>query len=383
VLERLETSREPGAAASAGERRPNDRLALRGLYKRYRDTVAVRGVDLAVEAGSFVTILGPSGSGKSTLLKIIAGFTAPDRGCVLIDGRDVTGLPPAGRSVGMVFQNYALFPHMTAAENVEYGLRMRRWPRAERRARVAEMLGLVGLSHCGGRLPRELSGGQQQRIALARALAFRPSLLLLDEPLGALDRELRMRMAAELRRIQREVQVSALYVTHDREEALTVSDRIAIIRDGALEALDSPRSLYSRPNTVFVASFFGGHNIVRTRVARRVGDGRVAVTFAGREVEAAAGQRISAPCEAWLSVPQRAFSLTPSGAAAVPVGLRIRECLYLGDAVRATVSVEGEGELSIVFPAAVHEPVTAGDAVTAYLDAAQVVVIEDDRRASG
>jgi ABC-type Fe3+/spermidine/putrescine transport system ATPase subunit len=240
-------------------------LEVEGVGKRYGDATAVREVSLTVPEGELLTLLGPSGSGKTTLLKLVAGFTDITSGRILLRGRDISELSPAERGIGMVFQNYALFPHMTVQDNVGYGLKMLKRPAAERERRVAEMLDLVGLPQMGQRLPRELSGGQQQRVALARALAFGPSLLLMDEPLGALDRELRERMMVEIRRIHQEVGVTALYVTHDREEALTLSDRIAIMRDGVLEGVGTPAELLTVPPSRFIASFFGGHTILPAR----------------------------------------------------------------------------------------------------------------------
>ena len=241
-------------------------LQLDSVVKRYGATTVLHGLDLEVRAGEFMTILGPSGSGKTTLLRLIGGFVSLSSGKILLAGRDVSRMTPAERGIGMVFQNYALFPHLTARQNVEYGLKMRRWPRRDRRQRAEEMLDMVGLGDKSDRLPRQLSGGQQQRVAVARALAFDPSLLLMDEPLGALDRELRMRMAGELRRLHRELGTTVVYVTHDREEALTLSDRIAVLRDGRLDSLDTPEALFAAPRSSFAASFFGGHNLLPGRV---------------------------------------------------------------------------------------------------------------------
>ncbi|MCC7022423.1 MAG: ABC transporter ATP-binding protein, partial [Thermomicrobiales bacterium] len=203
-------------------------LRLRGLRKRFGGVEAVAGVDLALRRGEFLTLLGPSGSGKTTILKMIAGFERPSSGTIELTGRDVSTLSPAERGIGVVFQQYALFPHMSVAENIAYPLKLRRWTPADRQRRVAEMLELVKLGGYGDRYPRQLSGGQQQRVAVARALAFQPALLLMDEPLGALDRALRVGMQEEIRRIHRESGATVLYVTHDQEEALTMSDRVAI-----------------------------------------------------------------------------------------------------------------------------------------------------------
>ena len=238
-------------------------LVLRGLRKTFGSAVAVDGIDLEVRRGEFVTLLGPSGSGKTTTLRMIAGFTTPSAGTIEIDGQDMTRVAPHRRDVGMVFQNYALFPHMTAAQNVAFPLQMRRQPRPDIDRRVADALDLVKLRDLGDRYPRQLSGGQQQRIALARAVVFEPRLLLMDEPLGALDRKLRESLQLEIIRVSRELGATVLYVTHDQEEALVMSDRIAIFSDGQIEQLGNGEDLYDRPASLFVADFIGESNILR------------------------------------------------------------------------------------------------------------------------
>jgi putative spermidine/putrescine transport system ATP-binding protein len=240
-------------------------LVLRALTKHFGTAVAVDGVDLDVRPGEFLTLLGPSGSGKTTTLRMVAGFMAPTSGSIEIAGADMTRVPPHRRDVGMVFQNYALFPHMTAAENVAFPLRMRRRPGTEIKKRVGEALDLVKLGSYGDRYPRQLSGGQQQRIALARAVVFEPRLLLMDEPLGALDRKLRESLQLEIIRVSRELGATVLYVTHDQEEALVMSDRIAIFSMGRIEQLGSGADLYDRPASLFVADFIGESNILRGR----------------------------------------------------------------------------------------------------------------------
>jgi putative spermidine/putrescine transport system ATP-binding protein len=237
------------------------RLELVDLRKSFGAVKAVDGVDIAVQQGEFLTLLGPSGAGKTMTLKMIAGFEQPSGGRVLIDGRDVSAQSPAAREVGVVFQHYALFPHMTVAENVEYPLRMRSVPRRERRARATAMLQLVRLEGLDERRPSELSGGQQQRVAVARALVFSPRVLLMDEPLGALDRALRLEMQEELRRIHRETGMTVVYVTHDQEEALALSDRVAVMRAGRVLQEGTPRELFDAPNDAFTARFFGECNL--------------------------------------------------------------------------------------------------------------------------
>ncbi len=239
---------------------PDVRLA--GVRKTFGEVVAVDRVDLEVRRGEFFTLLGPSGSGKTTTLRMIAGFEEPDEGTVEIAGRDVTGVPPYEREVNTVFQDYALFPHMTVAENVEYGMRVRKVAKGERRRRAREALAMVRLEGFEERKPGELSGGQRQRVALARAIVNRPRVLLLDEPLGALDLKLREQMQVELKRIQHEVGITFVYVTHDQEEALTMSDRIAVFNAGHVEQVGSPAEVYEAPATPFVSGFVGFSNVI-------------------------------------------------------------------------------------------------------------------------
>src|SRR5215813_3667788 len=231
-------------------------------------TNAVDDVSLDVGRGEFVTLLGPSGSGKTTTLLMIAGFESPTSGVIELDGHDLVRSKPYERNIGMVFQNYALFPHMTAAKNVVFPLKMRRFPRRDIEARAQRMLELVGLRRFADRYPRELSGGQQQRVALARGLVFNPDVLLLDEPLGALDKNLREQMQVEIKRIHREVGITMVYVTHDHTEAMTMSDRVAVFRDGRIEQLGSPLAVYDRPANRFVAEFIGDSNFFAGRADR-------------------------------------------------------------------------------------------------------------------
>ncbi len=254
-------------------------LALRGIRKAFGPVAALDGIDLEVKSGEFLTILGPSGSGKTTLLKIVAGFELPEEGDVLLGGEDMTFTAPAKRNVGMVFQNYALFPHMDVRGNIAFPLEVRRLPRAEIDRRVAATLALVDLDGYEGRFPRQLSGGQQQRVALARAIVFGPQLLLLDEPFGALDRKLREAMQLEVRRLQRHLGLTTVFITHDQEEALILSDRIAVMNRGRIQQVALPRELYERPANAFVADFVGESNLLFGRIAA-VREGRAEIEFA-------------------------------------------------------------------------------------------------------
>jgi spermidine/putrescine transport system ATP-binding protein len=258
---------------------------LAGIVKRFGELEALAGVSLDIQAGEFLSLLGPSGSGKTTLMRVIGGFERADAGTVELSGRDVTGIEPTRRDVNTVFQSYALFPHMTVQDNVGYGLKVRRVARAERRRRVAEALAMVRLDHAAHRKPRELSGGMQQRVALARALVNRPSVLLLDEPLAALDRKLREDMQIELRRLQRTVGTTFVYVTHDQDEALAMSDRIAVMNHGRIEQLGRPLQVYDEPASLWVAGFVGKSNQISGTV-RTVAGGRVIVATDVAEIHA-------------------------------------------------------------------------------------------------
>jgi putative spermidine/putrescine transport system ATP-binding protein len=255
-------------------------VVLEGVYKRYGDVVAVRGVDLRVAPGEFVTLLGPSGCGKTTCLRMLAGFVEPDEGKVLIGGSDVTRTPPHRRNAGMVFQSYALFPHKTVAANVAFGMKMRRVPRSEIDVRTAEALRLVKLDQMADRFPNQLSGGQKQRVALARAVVIRPEVLLLDEPLGALDLKLREELQVEIKRVQSALGITTIFVTHDQGEALGMSDRVAVMREGRIVQIDAPHTLYAHPNSEYVANFVGRTNLIEVVVLNRENDGSYAVEAA-------------------------------------------------------------------------------------------------------
>jgi putative spermidine/putrescine transport system ATP-binding protein len=247
-------------------------IELRKVSKSYGDVVAVDQLDLTVQPGEFVTLLGPSGSGKTTTMMMVAGFEDHTSGSVLIDGRPVDTLPPRDRNLGVVFQNYALFPHMSALENVEFALRMRKVPRTERRQRAADALERVGLGKMGDRKPRQLSGGQQQRVALARALVFNPAALLLDEPMAALDKRLREQMQEEIKTLQKSLGISVLFVTHDQDEAMAMSDRIVVMRDGKIVQSGPPEDVYNHPLTDWVASFLGDTNLIPCTIVERDGE---------------------------------------------------------------------------------------------------------------
>jgi spermidine/putrescine transport system ATP-binding protein len=279
-----------GGGPAEGGRSREPVVRLIGVTKRYHDAVAVEDLSLDILEGEFFSLLGPSGCGKTTTLRMIGGFAEPDAGVVELAGRDVSSLPPYKRDVNTVFQSYALFPHLSVFDNIAYGLHRRGVPKPQVGARVGDMLRLVDLAGFEQRKPGQLSGGQQQRVAVARALVNRPRVLLLDEPLGALDRKLRQSMQIELKRIQVEVGITFIYVTHDQEEAMTMSDRLAVMRDGRIEQLGRPQDVYERPATEFVAAFLGASNLLSGHVSHR--NGRLA------RVVLSSGAEISLPSEA-------------------------------------------------------------------------------------
>jgi putative spermidine/putrescine transport system ATP-binding protein len=325
-------------------------VELKGVTKRYGDVVALSTIDLAIAKGEFVTLLGPSGSGKTTLLNMIAGMIAPTSGRVFLDGVDATERPPSQRGLGMVFQNYALMPHMTVFENIAFPLRVRKVPSAEIRTRVAEVLGLVRLPGIEKRKPRELSGGQQQRVSLARCIVYNPRLILMDEPLGALDKKLRGEMQLEIKRIHSELGITMINVTHDQDEALTMSDRIVLLNQGRIEQDSTPEDVYFHPRTVFAADFIGDANLISARVGGHAPRGCVfaatafgVVTATRPAFEAASGSEVML-----LVRPENVHvrSDRAEGEANACSGT-VRDSIVLGGVVKHHVSVDGAGEMVV------------------------------------
>jgi putative spermidine/putrescine transport system ATP-binding protein len=339
-------SDDPGESEQS---RPVD-VRLADVRKSYGEVNAVDGVSLDIYRGEFFTMLGPSGSGKTTCLRMIGGFERPDSGEVLLAGEDVSSLPPDDRDVNTVFQDYALFPHMTVAKNVEYGLKVKGVGGAERQTRTAEALAMVQLENFGDRRPNQLSGGQRQRVALARALVNRPRVLLLDEPLGALDLKLRQELQVELKRIQQEVGITFIYVTHDQDEALSMSDRIAVMENGNVVQVGAPNEIYDLPESRFVAGFVGVSNLLELPVAS-VSDGIARLTLGSGDavaVDASDGTLTAGDTAVVTIRPERIAIDAPDGSDRCHARGTVSESLFAGPTTRYVVELDGGGSLMVV-----------------------------------
>ena len=339
------------------------------------ETLVVENLNLDIERGEFLTMLGPSGSGKTTCLMMLAGFETATYGEIFLDGRPINNVAPHRRDIGMVFQNYALFPHMTVHENLAFPLEVRKLGKAEVGERVARALDMVELAGFGSRRPAQLSGGQQQRVAVARALVFEPKLVLMDEPLGALDKQLREQMQFEIRHIHERLGVTVVYVTHDQGEALTMSNRIAVFNDGVIQQLSTPEGLYERPENAFVAQFIGENNRLIGTVAERDGD-RCSVTVGGRPVRALAVSCGGRGEAATLSLrPERVIVAPEAGACPNVFDAVVEELIYLGDHVRSRLRLLGNEEFIVKGPnSGRRRPMRVGETV-------QVGWSEEDCRA--
>jgi spermidine/putrescine ABC transporter ATP-binding subunit len=356
-------------------------VEAQGVTKRYDNVAALRGVSLTFREGELFGLLGPSGSGKTTLLRCIAGFIDPEEGEIRIDGQPMRDKPVHRRDIGMMFQNYALFPHMTVADNVAFGLSVRRVPGAEIAAKVKEMLALVRLSGLEKRRPRQLSGGQQQRVALARALITRPRVLLLDEPLAALDKRLRQEMQVELKHIQREVGITTIFVTHDQEEALTLSDRIAIFNEGRIVQVGAPTAIYERPVNAFAANFLGDANFFEGRAAGRRGEHGVVRLADGREL--LTGDPLpAADGPVTLAVrPEKIILEAAAAAAPRPEGQnrlqgRVVQAVYSGNSISYRIDVKGGGPVLVFEQNRAARAMPEGADVQLAWPAAHTVVVE-------
>ncbi|ORE94726.1 ABC transporter ATP-binding protein [Acuticoccus yangtzensis] len=339
-----------GDVLSLERETPGAAVKFDGVQKSYDgETLVVKDLNLDIRAGEFLTMLGPSGSGKTTCLMMLAGFEPPTHGEIFLDGRPIGQLPPHKRGIGMVFQNYALFPHMTVGENLAYPLKVRGLSKADIKAKVQRALDMVELSAFGGRRPAQLSGGQQQRIAVARALVFEPNLVLMDEPLGALDKQLREQMQYEIKHIHENLGVTVVYVTHDQTEALTMSDRVAVFNDGKIQQLSPPAELYEAPKNSFVAQFIGENNKLSGQVTKMV-NGHCEVTLdTGAVVKAAPVNVDGEGARTTLSLRPERVTIGDT-AAETTLGGRVSELIYLGDTIRARLAVEGNDEFIVKVP---------------------------------
>ena len=351
-------------------------VGLVGVTKRFGDVVAVDEVSLDVEPGEFVSLLGPSGCGKTTTLRMIAGFEFPDEGDIVLGGKSILSTPPYRRDSSMVFQDYALFPHRTVAQNLAFGLRMRRISKGEISSRVEQTLEMLELSGLGGRKPDQLSGGQQQRVALGRALVVGPSVLLLDEPLGALDLQLRKQMQLELKRIHRDLGITFVYVTHDQEEAITMSDRIAVMNEGKVEQYASVVDIYHRPETAFVAQFIGDANLLSATV-RELGN-TIALRFNRDRLAMKAGKGMGGwRCGDRVGVvirPENVKTGDEAGKCDNAYRLDVTDVIFAGSYVRVIGVIEG---VEVRLTTTVSSMMRRGDRITVGWDAEDVVVIDD------
>ena len=336
---------ERGRAAMESAPPPRGAVELRGLTKRYGHDIVVNDIAASIAPGEFFSLLGPSGSGKTTTLMMVAGFVHPDGGAVLLDGDDIAAMPPQKRGFGMVFQNYAIFPHLNVFENIAFPLRARRWPNAAVTERVTWALDLVRLGRFADRYARQLSGGQQQRVALARAIVFHPPVVLMDEPLGALDRNLRFEMQVEIKEIQQRLGMTVLYVTHDQEEAMSMSDRIAIMNCGRIDQIGPPSEVYERPANPFVGRFLGEANLIEGTV---VGEAGTFARFAlplGNELRAPRSDRCHGGRGMLFIRPERIEIAPGTSTADAPhrnaLPGRVRRCTFLGNILRYSVDVDG------------------------------------------
>lgn len=360
-------------------------LTFQNIHKRFDKTVVVHDLTLEINEGELFFLLGPSGCGKTTCLRMVAGFYQPDGGQLLFGDRPMNAVPPHLRNTGMVFQNYALWPHLTVKGNVEYGLKVRKIPKAERQRRVQEALEMVRLGNLGDRYPSQMSGGQQQRVALARALVIRPDVLLLDEPLSNLDAQLRLEMRAEIKRLHKETGTTALYVTHDQEEALSIADRVAVLKDGNLMQVGAPRDLYRQPRSRFVAEFIGETNFLPATITRVDADKLELETASGKLLAVRGEGQWSVGQQVWCSVRPESWHLSAPEGESNQLKARLEDAMYLGQAEQLLARLTGGLETAssqnplvkvAVTNPGVHPPIVGGE-LTLFCSPRDVIVLPE------
>ena len=356
-------------------------LSVQGVSKFFGDNEVLKSLSLDVYEGEFLTLLGPSGCGKTTLLRLIAGLEEPTKGHILLDGSDMTDLPPEKRPLNTVFQNYALFPHMNVAQNVAYGLKLRKTPRKEIAEKVDDALSMVQLSGYGKRTPAQLSGGQRQRVAIARAIVLAPQLLLLDEPLGALDLQLRRQMQQELKRLQKALGITFIYVTHDQEEALNMSDRIAVMREGCICQLGEPQEIYEHPNSMFTAQFIGQTNLLHATVGTIGADGAVTLQIAGESIPAHAYQtELHAGDKICLSVRMERVRYGVKAQHSFSLPAVLEEKQYAGGTQRSVLRL-GDGQQIVCLGDSQDRGAAAGSEVCVWWEASGAAIVPEEARA--
>jgi putative spermidine/putrescine transport system ATP-binding protein len=346
-------------------------LELKSIVKSFGQTHVVRSFDLAVDQGEFVSFLGPSGCGKTTVLRMIAGFETPSDGSITVDGLDITHLPPAKRKIGMVFQAYALFPNLTVAQNVGFGLKLAGIPTKERNDRVTEMLEMIKLPHLADRYPYQMSGGQQQRVALARALAIRPKILLLDEPLSALDAKIRVSLREDIRMLQRQLGITTIFVTHDQEEALSISDRIVVMHEGRADQIGTPFEIYNAPKTKFVASFVGTLNTLDATV-----QDHQHLTIDGQTIQTAHGVAVPAGSQISVALRPESAQINRTGEGLNQLSGTVDEVAFLGSVVRVRVRFATQAISLDMFNDPTNPPPLRGATVSVSFRSEDLIVLE-------
>lgn len=356
----------------------NGNIKLTGICKKIKSKNILSNVNIEINSGEFVTILGPSGAGKTTVLRIIAGFDNPTQGLVSLNGKDITKIPSNKRNIGMLFQNYALFPHMTVAENVAFPLKIRKMSRSDIEDKVKAALDMVKLSDLAERLPKELSGGQQQRAAMARSLVFNPSVLLLDEPMAALDKQLRKYMQLEIKQLHNELGITTISVTHDQEEALTMATKVCVLRNGSVEQISNPRSIYDKPKNTFIASFIGETNIIETTILERNGAdykvrlfGKYDLYFKNENYLYPVGEKI------YISIRPEKFNIVEGDYEGFKIKGTVTQSIFVGEALKIKVRVADDAEIDAKVFITSGMSINVGDTVYLSVNNGDIVTLRE------